>query len=159
MAYYDPTAGPDQRHASRFRVTRARLTGHNIEALLVDFSTHGMGLETHVGLRIGATYSFRLFGGRGRPIAASVRWCRLWATDRRANGDVRPVYRAGLTLAKIRSGPQPFDRWPRSESPISTPDGKYSRQRRSTRAATSGEQNSSSGKPGLSRASMTTGMP
>ena len=150
---------PDQRQAPRFRVARARLSGHGVEARLVDFSTRGMGLETHVGLRIGATYRFRLFGGRGRPIAASVRWCRLWATDRRANGDVRPVYRAGLTLAETRSDPQLLDRWPRSESPISTPDGKYSRQRRSTRAATSGEQNSSSGKPGLSRASRTTGMP
>ena len=48
-------------------------------------------------------------------------------------------------------------RWAASESPISTPDGKYSRQRRVTVAAVSSSQNSSSGKPGLIRASISTG--
>lgn len=146
-----PRNGLDRRQAPRFRVQPARLRGHSLEARLVDFSRTGLGLETHAGLRIGATYRFRLFGGRGRAVAATVRWCRLRRLDRRANGDVAPVYRAGLTLD------DGGERWAASELPISTPEGKYSRHRRSTRRATSGEQKSSSGKSGLSRASMTIG--
>ena len=149
----DAPAGPERRLAPRFRVRRAKLRGHTLEARLVDFSREGLGLETSVGLRIGATYRFGLFAGRGRAIRATVRWCRLARTDRRSLTEVRPVYRAGLTLE-----PSAGDRWPASESPISTPDGKYSRQRRLTRSAISGEQKSSPGKSGSSRASMTTGI-
>ena len=82
---------------------RARLTAHTLEARLVDFSRSGIGLETHVALRIGATYRFRLFSGRGRTLTATVRWCRLRATRRGRAGEVLPVFRAGL-LVHARGG-------------------------------------------------------
>ena len=64
----------------------------------MDFSRSGLGLETQVALRLGATYRFRHFGGGGRTLTATVRWCRLRATRRGRAGEILPLFRAGLVL-------------------------------------------------------------
>lgn len=78
-----------------------------------------------------------------------------------AGGEMVPMCRVNATPLRDRLyglGSSGGSRWPASASPISTPPaGKYSRQRRSTVAAVSGSHDSSAGKPGLSRASITIG--
>ena len=72
---------------------------------------------------------------------------------------MRDLLRMGeATTTTAALGREIQSRWAASLSPISTPPaGKYSRQRRVTRAAVSSRHATSRGNPGLSRASITTG--
>ena len=64
----------------------------------------------------------------------------------------------GFASGSDATGAPQDDRWALSESPISTPPpGKYSFQRRETSAAVSGSHETSLGKEGLVRASISTG--
>jgi hypothetical protein len=75
------------------------LRSHTLEARLLNFSPGGIALETGRALRVTARYRFHLgSSGEGKPITGTVRWCRLCATRKLENGDIAPVFRAGLTL-------------------------------------------------------------
>ncbi len=133
------------------------------EGLLVDWSAGGFAVESNIAVRVGATYRLRWWLGEiPRPMAAIVRWSRLSRTvvesGADAVGDVTPVFRSGFELIKIRPDAQTGVSCAEPESPISSPSGKYSVQRRPTSREISSEQKSSSGNPGLTRASRTIGM-
>lgn len=130
------------------------------EGVLIDWSAGGFAVESTLSVRVGSTYSLRWsVDGQARPLAAVVRWSRLCRTVTQAGGDVVPVFRTGFELLELRAGAQTGVSCAESESPISTPSGKYSFQRRETRSEISSEQKSSPGKPGLARASITIGKP
>ncbi len=92
-----PSYRPGGREAERRREPRTAVHDINVEspvveAVLVDASDSGLGVEVARQLRIGVLYPFRLSrGAEAVEIYAVARWCA-------ASGDA--VYRAGLSLAR-----------------------------------------------------------
>ena len=151
-------AGRERRRDDRQAVAGTILICPGNEGALVNVSVGGFAVASSAGIRVGARYQLRWWtAGALRPVAAVARWSRLAATEQRANGDIAPLYQSGFELVTLIPD-QTGVSCPASESPISTEPAKYSRQRSVTRREISSEQNSSSGKPGLVRASITTGM-
>lgn len=69
----------------------------------MDWSEGGVSVECHRALRIGECYRFTLEGDHGRrSFEGTVLWCRLRRTRATADGEVEPVYRAGI--ARRESG-------------------------------------------------------
>ena len=65
----------------------------------MDFNRDGFALETTAGLRPGYRQVFQLRGsGRHRPFVGVVRWSKLQAVRKLANGEFEPVFRSGLSL-------------------------------------------------------------
>lgn len=156
------TAVAERRRTDRQSATGVVLICPGNEGTLVDWSAGGFAIESNLSVRVGATYQLRWWlGAAPHPIAGIVRWSRLNRTivgpEAEPGGDVTPVFRSGFELVKLGC-PQTGVNCDESESPISTPAGKYSFQRRDTRCEIPSEQNSSAGKPGLTRASTTIGM-
>lgn len=78
---------------------------------MLDLSRGGMAIECHAALGPGRVYTFRLaIGEHAETLTARLLWCRLCGTERLSNGDVRPIYRAGI------------ERLPLSEQPDSEAD-------------------------------------
>lgn len=74
-------------------------------ARVLNLSLDGMSLETNNPLKIGREYSLRLDeGAHQMPLRGTVVWCTLVKTARDENGDVQPVFRAGIHFADIMSG-------------------------------------------------------
>jgi len=65
---------------------------------LLNVSDGGLAVESREALRIGACYPFILTGDPvdGGPFRGRVLWCRLARTERDGDGDVHPVYHAGI---------------------------------------------------------------
>ena len=109
---------PDRRIESRRATGRLPLVGGLTRGRLVNLSASGFAIETDRGLRIGEYCGFsirresrepgeRASGGlpptlTPRILAIStrfvgtVRWCSLHRTIRWTNGEVSPVFRAGV---------------------------------------------------------------
>ena len=157
------TAGAERRHRGRQTATGSVLISPGNEGTLVDWSAGGFAVESNLAVRVGGTYRLRCWlGETSQPFAGIVRWSRLSRTVVEAGtgsgGDVTPVFRSGFELVELPTSIQTGVSCPDFESPISSPPGKYSCHRRLTRSEISSEQNSSSGKPGLTRASITIGI-
>lgn len=74
-------------------------------ARVLNLSLDGMSLETNNPLKIGREYSLRLDeGSHHMPLKGTVVWCTLVKTTRDEQGDVQPVFRAGVHFADIMSG-------------------------------------------------------
>lgn len=72
------------------------------EARVLDLSLEGMGVECHGPLKVGHMYTFRLASPDGElPVSGRVVWCSLVRTDRGAEDDVLPVYRAGIRFESV----------------------------------------------------------
>ena len=75
------------------------------DARVLNLSLDGMSLEANNPLKIGHEYSLRLDEGEHHmPLKGTVVWCTLVKTTRDQQGDVQPVYRAGVHFADIMSG-------------------------------------------------------
>lgn len=75
------------------------------DARVLNLSLDGMSLETNNPLKIGRQYSLRLDeGSHHMPLKGTVVWCTLVKTTRDEQGDVQPVFRAGVHFADIMSG-------------------------------------------------------
>lgn len=87
----------ERRAQNRFPVRRSRLRSPTLKGSIINLSPGGMAIETHQSLRIGAQYHF-LLDREGRPMRfeGRVLWCRLKGTVTGDEGDVTPVYRAGI---------------------------------------------------------------
>ena len=71
---------------------------------IVDLSADGAGIETHNALSVGRSYRLRIYrAGDPLDLVGLVAWSRLVRTERTADGEVLPVYRAGLTFDRSRS--------------------------------------------------------
>lgn len=99
-----PKGVPERRDSPRYPAGRIGFRSSQIQASLVDLSTDGLAIESLDHPPIGGTLVFALEQGRTRADAdAEVCWCSLNRTYRTAEGDVVPVYRAGLRLGRKRS--------------------------------------------------------
>ncbi len=70
-----------------------------VHGRVLDISSHGIGIETYRPFSVPERTLFSI--GRSTcaaKIRAEVRWCSLIRTERIQNGDVVPVYRAGLAF-------------------------------------------------------------
>lgn len=66
---------------------------------VLDLSARGLAVRTGTPLAPGRGYRLRLeHGGRRVDLTGTVAWCRLQGTERDEEGELRPVYRAGLEL-------------------------------------------------------------
>ena len=101
-------ATPERRESRRYPAGRVGFRSPQIEASLVDLSREGLAIESLEHPPIGGTLEFALVQGRVRADAEGrVCWCNLKRTYRTVEGDVVPVYRAGLRLGGKR--PRLFD--------------------------------------------------
>ena len=90
----------------RFYRTAVEVESPLMDCRLLDLSTAGIGFETDIGLRLGVPYPFRLRDGdQTLGTEAVVRWCR-WVRNESAEGDFRPVYRAGASFVDWQA-PEP----------------------------------------------------
>jgi len=77
---------------------------HSVDANVLNISVAGIAVRTATQLSVGRDYSFQL-GQEADLINLSgkVKWCRLSGTRKLAEGDVVPVYEAGIALDEVFS--------------------------------------------------------
>jgi len=78
---------------------------YSVEARVLNISMGGLAVRTQTQLTIGRGYRFRL--GRENEavqLTGSVRWCRLAGTERQEDGDIVPVYEAGISFDDVLTG-------------------------------------------------------
>lgn len=94
---------PKKRRYPRYEV--AGLGGHlvvPIQIRVINVGLGGMALETHSYLQFGRAYTLKLEGGGSSlSLTGTVAWCSLRETTRTAEGEVLPVYRAGLKFEAL----------------------------------------------------------
>jgi c-di-GMP-binding flagellar brake protein YcgR len=82
-----------------------------IQIRVINISLGGMALETHNYLQFGRAYTLRLGQDeRGLSLTGTVAWCALRHTVRNEQGEVLPVYRAGLKFEAL-SGDRSRELW------------------------------------------------
>ncbi|MEZ5333115.1 MAG: PilZ domain-containing protein [Thermoanaerobaculia bacterium] len=83
-----------QRHEIEEATGSFRLAG---EFRLVDISLAGLGIESSLRLHKGQTYRGRVdWNGRCVEVRGRVAWTRLVGTEKVADGDILPIYQAGI---------------------------------------------------------------
>lgn len=95
-------------HERRYpRYEIAGLAGHlvvPIQIQVINVSLGGMALETNSYLQFGRAYTLRLEGGgQSLSLTGTVAWCSLRQTTKSPDGEVLPVYRAGLKFEALSS--------------------------------------------------------
>jgi hypothetical protein len=76
-----------------------------IEVTVLNLSMAGIAVETSRQLKLGKVYSVKLGGGPDSvDVEATVKWCHLVGTRRAAEGEMVPVYKAGLTFEELFTG-------------------------------------------------------
>lgn len=74
------------------------------QALVVDCSLGGLGIETDEVLPVGTTWPIQVrSANRELVLLGSIRWARLICTKTLADGDVRPNYRSGIAFMEGRA--------------------------------------------------------
>ncbi len=96
----------ERRRHKRYRVTGVR--GQflfSTDAKVIDMSLNGMSLEIASPLKVGREYSLKLDrDSDGIRLSGTIVWCTLVRTARDEQGDIVPVYRAGIHLEDVFSG-------------------------------------------------------
>ena len=96
----------ERRAHPRLRTRQTTIRNALLVGRVVDLSVGGLGLETTTGVRIGSRHSFTVaVGERPFRVEGEVRWCRLTQTIGRGEGEVAPIYRAGIRFTLT---PDPF---------------------------------------------------
>ncbi len=75
---------------------------NSVDASVLNISLAGIAVRTSLQLSIGREYLFQL--GRGADqiqLSGTVRWCHLSGTQKLDEGDVVPVYEAGIALDEV----------------------------------------------------------
>jgi hypothetical protein len=100
MVRYSATSGRQARpprQARRFHASRVTFRAPRLNARLVNLSATGAAIETSEPPRIGAELQCELENDQTLAlIPGEVKWCRLGDTTNDDDGDVVPVYRAGI---------------------------------------------------------------
>ncbi len=85
----------------------AGLLGHLVVPIsirVINVSLGGMALETNSYLQFGRAYTLRLAGGgQSLSLTGTVAWCSLLRTEKSSQGEIQPVYRAGLKFEALSS--------------------------------------------------------
>ena len=75
------------------------------DARVLNMSVEGMALEARNPLKVGRDYSLKLAGAEQTiPLVGRVVWCSLVRTLRDEEGEVQPVYRAGVHFESALQG-------------------------------------------------------
>lgn len=101
-----------QRRHPRYEV--AGLGGHLVVPIrirVINVSLGGMALETNSYLQFGRAYTLKLQGGdQCLSLTGTVAWCALRQTQKSPEGEILPVYRAGLEFEAL-SGSRSRELW------------------------------------------------
>ncbi len=88
---------PPSRQTRRFHTARISFNSSRLNARLLNLSASGAAIETSEPPRIGSELQCELESEQTLAmIPGEVRWCRLGGTTSAEDGDVVPVYRAGI---------------------------------------------------------------
>jgi len=105
-------AESEQRRYPRYEV--AGLGGHLVVPIhirVINVGLGGMALETNSYLQFGRAYTLKLEGGgQSLSLTGTVAWCSLRETTRSPEGEIWPVYRAGLKFDAL-SGEHSRELW------------------------------------------------
>jgi len=89
----------EKRHHPRLTIRRTGIRNAFLVGRVLNMSLSGLALESTTGLRIGSRHSFRvMLGEQPFKIEGEVRWCRLTETVDKGQGEVVPIFRAGLAF-------------------------------------------------------------
>lgn len=106
------TATRSNRRYPRYEV--AGLAGHLVVPIrirVINVSLGGMAFETNNYLQFGRAYTLRLEGEeRSLSLTGTIAWCSLRETTRNEQGEILPVYRAGLKFEAL-SGERSRELW------------------------------------------------
>jgi hypothetical protein len=82
-----------------------------IQGRVLDITVSGLGVETHAPVPVLMQSAFMISDGRRRStIRGEVRWCRLTGTVPLPNGEIAPVFRAGIEILDSPLVALPLDR-------------------------------------------------
>ena len=97
--------GSERRSDRRFPIANTEFSSPSVSGRVLDIHRDGMAIESHSALRPGRGYTLTLrIGTHVETLEARVLWCRLLSTERLPNGDVVPVYRAGIARVRPEEG-------------------------------------------------------
>jgi len=106
-------AGEAEARSNHRRPLNTILLTNPVPGQVVDMSASGMGLESREAIKVSVENLFTLASGSTRAqILGEVRWCKLAGTKPLPNGEVAPLYRAGIVFRDdvssflTRNGPQ-----------------------------------------------------
>ena len=91
--------GP-RRRQPRYRTRYLRIDDP-VSGRVLNVGQHGLALETPERLFVGGSHFFRVgLGSKQMRLSGCVQWCRLVRTQASAEGEVQPVFRAGVCFAE-----------------------------------------------------------
>jgi hypothetical protein len=89
----------DNRRYSRFKLNNRVVNGKMVlatEVKVIDISISGIALKANRRLNIGSDYMLKLEGNKNISLRGTVIWCSLGETRKGSQGDVMPIYSAGM---------------------------------------------------------------
>ena len=89
----------DNRRYTRFRLNNREVNGKMVlatEVKVLDISISGIALKANRRLNIGSDYMLKLEGSNHISLKGTVIWCSLSETRKGSQGEVMPIYSAGM---------------------------------------------------------------
>ena len=89
----------DKRRYKRFKLNDREINGKMImatEVKVIDISISGISLKANRRLNIGSDYTLKLEGRKTISMKGTVVWCSLIETREVAQGEMMPIYSAGM---------------------------------------------------------------
>ena len=94
-----------------------------IELAVLNLSTSGMAIELSEALKVGTAYPFTMTQGRDKvAVDGNIQWCRFAGSVRIAQGEFRPIYKAGVSFTKIHTL-EPAGIWSSLKTSTDLPSG------------------------------------
>lgn len=90
---------PDKRRYERFRLNDREVNGKMVlatEVKVIDISISGIAVKANRRLNIGSDYTLKLEGSKTISLKGTVIWCSLGETRKGSQGEVIPIYVAGM---------------------------------------------------------------
>ena len=89
----------ERRENHRLPIKGSSVQGAMMQGQVLNLSLNGLAIETTDGLHIGKKHRLRMkLESRILVLEATVRWCRLKRIHPKLDGDLVPIYRAGLEI-------------------------------------------------------------
>jgi c-di-GMP-binding flagellar brake protein YcgR len=89
----------DKRRYNRFKLNDREVNGKMVlatEVKVIDISISGIALKANRRLNIGSDYILKLEGSKTISLRGTVIWCSLGETRKGSQGEVIPIYAAGM---------------------------------------------------------------
>jgi Tfp pilus assembly protein PilZ len=88
-----------KRRYNRFKLNDREVNGKMLlatEVKVIDISISGVSLKVNRRLNIGSNYTLKLEGRKTLSLEGTVIWCSLIETRKGSQGDIVPIYSAGM---------------------------------------------------------------